>query len=185
MARSGSSDQPTNQPTPPPKKNSQPTNQPTQPNQTKPNQTQPTNQPNQTRQPFSISANHSFFFDRRSIDWSILVAKACKLCINRTSFPLKYSRSVSLIDLWQICIINNVIKRTNLLVYIFLSHPLIKRTRLGRIERNISLRNFLVFFVCIFHWYFTMSNIFILNITLSSEFWIYMFMSVWRICRRL
>ena len=42
-----------------------------------------------------------------------------------------------------------------------------------------------VFFVCIFHWYFTMSNIFIINITLSSEFWIYMFMSVWRICCRL
>ena len=42
-----------------------------------------------------------------------------------------------------------------------------------------------VFFVCIFHWYFTMSNIFIINITFSSEFWIYMFMSVWRICRRL
>ena len=41
------------------------------------------------------------------------------------------------------------------------------------------------FFVCIFHWYFTMSNIFIINITLSSEFSIYMFMSVWRICRRL
>ena len=30
-----------------------------------------------------------------------------------------------------------------------------------------------------------MSNIFIINITLSSEFWIDMFMSVWRICRRL
>ena len=42
-----------------------------------------------------------------------------------------------------------------------------------------------VFFVCIFHWYFTMSNIFFINIRLSSEFWIYMFMSVWRICRRL
>ena len=28
-------------------------------------------------------------------------------------------------------------------------------------------------FVCIYHWYFTMSNIFIINITLSSEFWIY------------
>ena len=40
-------------------------------------------------------------------------------------------------------------------------------------------------FVCIYHWYFTMSNIFIIDITLSSEFWIYMFMSVWRICRRL
>ena len=42
-----------------------------------------------------------------------------------------------------------------------------------------------VFFVCIFHWYFTMSNILIINITHSSEFLIYMFMSVWRICRRL
>ena len=42
-----------------------------------------------------------------------------------------------------------------------------------------------VFFVCIYHWYFTMSNIFTINITLSSEFWIYIFMSVWRICRRL
>ena len=42
------------------------------------------------------------------------------------------------------------------------------------------------YFLFVFlHWYSTMSNIFIINITLSSEFWIYMFMSEWRLCRRL
>ena len=39
----------------------------------------------------------------------------------------------------------------------------------------------LAFFVCILR----CPNIFIINITLSSEFWTYMLMSMWRICRRL
>ena len=74
--------------------------------------------------------------------------------------------------------------------------PLFKETR--EISNNLSVLVINTFvqlshstvislsiFVCIYHWYFTMSNIFIINNTLSSEFWIYMFMWVWRICRRL